>query len=361
MADDALPLRNRRIRRVEPLVTPEFLSAELPLDAGAAVVAQGRTDVSSILRHEDDRLIVIVGPCSVHDTDAALEYAERLAASARELASDLLVVMRVYFEKPRTTTGWKGLINDPHLDGSGDVNTGLRRARRLLLDILAFGLPAGCEFLDPIIPQYIADTVSWAAIGARTVESQVHRQLASGLSMPVGFKNRTDGNVAVAADAVHAAATPHAFTGVDDAGVPAIFFTEGNEDCHVILRGGSYVPNHTYNEVNDALGILRSSGLRERLIIDASHGNSRKDHRRQPQVARSIGEQVAWGERAIVGIMLESFLVEGRQELAAGMDLVRGQSITDACMSWETTHDLLVELAASVRERRAAPVAAQSR
>jgi 3-deoxy-7-phosphoheptulonate synthase len=278
-----------------------------------------------------------------------------LSAKAAELHSDLFVAMRVYFEKPRTTTGWKGMINDPHLDGSLDVDTGLRTARELLLEVLGLGLAVGCEFLDPITPQYISDTVAWGAIGARTTESQVHRQLGSGLSMPVGFKNRTDGNVQVAVDAVRAAAAKHAFAGIDANGTPAILHTSGNPDGHVILRGGRSTPNHGPGGVAAALAELRAASLPERVVIDASHDNSGKNHERQPLVAREIGEQVAAGNRAIVGLMLESFLVAGRQDIGSGEDLTYGQSITDACIDWDTTVDVLDGLAAAVRARRAAP------
>ena len=319
----------------------------------AEVVMRGRADTGAILKGTDDRLLVVVGPCSVHDADAALEYAHRLAGKASEHGADLCVAMRVYFEKPRTTTGWKGLINDPHLDGSGDVDTGLRTARELLLEVLRLDLPVGCEFLDPITPQYISDTVAWAAIGARTTESQIHRQLGSGLSMPVGFKNRTDGNVQVAVDAVRAAAAKHSFAGVDFSGTPAILHTTGNPDGHVILRGGSGMPNQGPAGVAAALAQLRAASLAERLVLDASHDNSGKDHERQPAVAAEIGEQVGAGNRAIIGVMLESFLVAGRQNLGGVEALTYGQSITDACMDWETTVGVLDGLAASVRARRA--------
>jgi 3-deoxy-7-phosphoheptulonate synthase len=352
-ADLASGVRDRRIERISPLSTPASLFESLPLEqALAEVVVRGRTDAHAILHGADDRLLVVVGPCSVHDAGAALEYAERLSVKAAELRADLCVAMRVYFEKPRTTTGWKGLINDPHLDGSGDVDLGLRTARELLLEVLALDLPIGCEFLDPITPQYISDTVAWGAIGARTTESQVHRQLGSGLSMPVGFKNRTDGDVQVAVDAVRAAAAKHAFAGVDYSGTPAILHTSGNPDGHVILRGGDGEPNHGPEGVAGALALLRKAGLPERLVIDASHANSGKDHMRQPVVAAEIGEQVAAGSHAIVGVMLESFLVAGRQSL--GGKLTYGQSITDACIDWATTVEVLDGLAASVRARRAA-------
>jgi 3-deoxy-7-phosphoheptulonate synthase len=347
-------VRNQRIERFEALVSPQELLDELPLgDERAQVVLDGRQQTHAIMDHRDDRLLVVVGPCSVHDPEATLEYAGRLEAQAQRLAGDLLVTMRVYFEKPRTTTGWKGLINDPRLDGTGDVNLGLRTARGLLLEILALGLPVGCEFLDPIIPQYIADAVSWGAIGARTVESQTHRQLGSGLSMPVGFKNRTDGNVQVAVDAVRAAAVPHAFTGIDMSGTPAIVYTHGNRDCHVILRGGSDGPNYDSASVERTVELLRGSGLPARVMIDLSHANSDKDAARQPAVGAEVAKQISQGNRAVVGAMLESFLVFGRQELGDGQ-LAYGQSITDACLDWERTVEVLEQLAGAVRDRRCA-------
>jgi 3-deoxy-7-phosphoheptulonate synthase len=346
-------VRDQRIERVVPLVAPALILEELPLsEEQAQVVLRGRSEIHAILDRTDDRLLVVVGPCSVHDPDAALDYARRLSAQADELREDLCVAMRVYFEKPRTTTGWKGLINDPHLDGSGDVNTGLHMARGLLLEVLGLDLPIGCEFLDPITPQYISDAVAWGAIGARTTESQIHRQLGSGLSMPVGFKNRTDGNVQVAVDAVRAAAVPHAFAGIDVTGTPAILHTRGNPDCHIILRGGRDAPNYGPAPVADALAKLRRAGLRERLVIDASHDNSGKDPGRQPQAAADVGEQIAAGNGAVVGVMLESFLVAGRQDLASAEPLRYGQSITDACMDWDTTVRVLTRLAAAVRARR---------
>jgi 3-deoxy-7-phosphoheptulonate synthase len=336
-----------------PLLAPRELLAELPQsDEHTQAVLAGREAVHSILEREDDRLLVIVGPCSVHDVKATLEYAGLLADRASELKDELLVAMRVYYEKPRTTTGWKGLINDPHLDGSGDVNHGLRLARQLLLEVLGLGLAVGCEFLDPITPQYISDAVCWGAIGARTTESQIHRQLGSGLSMPVGFKNRTDGNVQVAVDAVRAASVPHAFAGIDDDGRSAIMHTSGNEDGHVILRGGRDRPNHDAEGVAGALSLLRRAGLPERLVIDASHDNSRKDPSRQPGVAHEIANQIADGNEAIVGIMLESFLVAGRQELGSADALTYGQSITDGCIDWDTTLEVLDRLAGAVRARR---------
>ncbi|BCB81915.1 3-deoxy-7-phosphoheptulonate synthase [Phytohabitans flavus] len=341
---------DQRIDKVVPLVSPALLHHELPLDDNlSAAVVEGRRAVARVLDGEDDRLMVVVGPCSVHDTVAALEYADRLAETAARLADDLLIVMRVYFEKPRSTVGWKGLINDPGLDGSGDVNTGLRTARSLLLQVLAKGLPVGCEFLDPITPQYIADTVSWGAIGARTVESQVHRQLASGLSMPIGMKNRPDGAISTAVDAIRAAAVPHVFPGIDLSGTPAIMHTRGNTDCHLVLRGGRGGPNYGAEDVAGALDLLRAAGLPERLIVDASHDNSGKDHTRQPVVAQDVSAQLAAGQRGIVGVMLESFLVPGRQDLDPTRPLAYGQSITDACMGWDTTVEVLEGLATARR------------
>ena len=348
------PIRNLRIVRGEALTPPEQLLAELRVgDEQVDTILRSREEIKRILDRTDDRLLVVVGPCSIHDVEAALDYAERLADKSSELSDDLCAVMRVYFEKPRTTTGWKGMINDPDLDESGNVNAGLRKARRLVLDILERGVPVACEFLDPITPQYISDLVSWGAIGARTTESQIHRQLASGLSMPVGFKNGTDGNVSIAVDAVRAAAVPHAFAGIDDAGAAATMHTRGNEDCHVILRGGRRGPNYDAGAVADALARMRAAGLPERVIVDASHDNSGKDHTRQPEVVADIAAQVAAGERAIVGVMLESFITAGRQSFVSGEPLTYGQSITDECMSWETSVDMLDRIAEAVRARRA--------
>ena len=345
---------DQRIDKVVPLTTPALLHHELPLDdALTAAVLHGRRAVAGVLDRVDDRLLIVVGPCSVHDPAAALEYAGRLRDAAERFSDDLLLVMRVYFEKPRSTVGWKGLINDPGLDGSGDVNTGLRTARSLLVEVLRLGLPVGCEFLDPITPQYIADTVAWGAIGARTVESQVHRQLASGLSMPIGMKNRTDGSVATAVDAIRAAGVPHVFPGIDVSGTPAILHTRGNADGHLVLRGGRGGPNYGAGSVTAALGLLQAAGLPERLVIDASHDNSGKDHRRQPVVAADVAGQLAAGQRGVVGVMLESFLVEGRQELDPTRTLTYGQSVTDACLGWGQTEQVLGELASAVRARRA--------
>jgi 3-deoxy-7-phosphoheptulonate synthase len=347
-------VRDRRIARIRPLVSPALLREDLPLlDAAARVVVDGRDATSAILTGADDRLLVVVGPCSVHDPRAALDYAARLAEISRTVRDQLLVVMRVYFEKPRTTLGWKGLINDPLLDGSFDVNRGLRTARALLLDVLALGLPVGCEFLDPISPQYLADTVSWGSIGARTAQSQVHRQLSSGLSMPIGIKNSTEGDVQAAVDACGAAAASHVFAGITDDGVAAILTTTGNPDCHVILRGGRQATNFDTASVEGTLELLERAGLPTRVVVDASHGNSGKDHHRQPLVVADLAQRLAAGERGVVGVMLESFLVEGAQKLLLGQsgDLVYGQSVTDSCMSWESTETVLGTLAEAVAAR----------
>jgi 3-deoxy-7-phosphoheptulonate synthase len=347
------PTRDLRVENFRPLISPAILLEELPLgERGSTTVARGRDEVSRILKGQDDRLVIVVGPCSIHDPAAALDYGHRLKALADDLAGDLCIVMRVYFEKPRTTVGWKGLINDPRLDGSFAINEGLRRARRLLIDLAELGLPAGCEFLDPISPQFTSDLVSWGAIGARTTESQVHRELASGLSMPVGFKNGTDGGVQIAIDAVRSSAHPHSFLGVTEQGLCAIVATRGNPDCHVILRGGQTGPNHDAASVEAVAAALRGAGLPLRIMVDASHGNSAKDYRRQPLVTQDIAEQVSGGQRALFGMMLESFLVEGRQELTPGRALHYGQSITDACMGWEMTVPVLQDLAKAVRSRR---------
>ncbi|MGH2588597.1 MAG: 3-deoxy-7-phosphoheptulonate synthase [Dehalococcoidia bacterium] len=342
-----------RIQSIRPLVSPAMLLDELPLTEEESVsVTRAREAVVRILNGEDDRLVVVVGPCSIHDPAAALDYARRLKCLADEFAEDLCIVMRVYFEKPRTTVGWKGLINDPHLDGTYAVNEGLRLARRLLLEIVALGLPTGCEFLDPISPQYFADAVTWGAIGARTTESQVHRNLASGLSMPLGFKNGTSGEVQIAIDALRAAAYPHSFLGVTEQGLAAIVTTFGNPDCHVILRGGQNGTNYDGASIQGTLAALHEGGLPPRVMIDTSHGNSSKNHRRQPIVAQEIAAQVADGEAGIIGLLMESFLVEGRQDLTEPSTLVYGQSITDACMSWEMTVPTLQHLAEAVRGRR---------
>jgi 3-deoxy-7-phosphoheptulonate synthase len=345
---------NLRIKGIRPLISPAILMEQLPLTSErATLVQQSRRATSRILSGEDDRLLVVVGPCSIHDAGAALDYAGRLAAIAPRLSNELLLVLRVYFEKPRTTVGWKGLVNDPRGDGSYAVNDGLRIARGLLLDVLDMGLPAGCEFLDPITPQFIADAVSWAAIGARTTESQVHRNLASGLSMPVGFKNGTSGDIQIAIDAMSAASWPHHFMSVTEQGHAAIVETRGNRDTHVILRGGRSGPNFDDASVGAVMSQLRDANLPEGLMIDASHGNSSKDYRRQPLVAHEVATQIADGQTGITGIMLESFLVDGRQELDWSSEMTYGQSVTDGCMGWEMLLPVLDELAEAVRSRRA--------
>ena len=345
-----------RIEQIRPLIPPAILMENLPLSEQASTtVAESREAVARILRQQDDRLVVVVGPCSIHDVAAAREYARGLRALAAELADALFVVMRVYFEKPRTTVGWKGLINDPHLDGTFKVNEGLGLARSLLLDLAEMGLPAGCEFLDTITPQYIADLVSWGAIGARTTESQVHRELASGLSVPVGFKNGTDGNVQIAIDAIQAASHPHQFLSVTKQGLSAIVATRGNPDCHLILRGGSGQPNYEAASVARAVEALEKAKLPPRLMVDCSHGNSRKDPARQPEVVRDVAAQLrATGKpSSVFGVMIESHLVAGRQDCTPGQPLVYGQSITDACLAWTDTLPALRELAEAVRARRA--------
>ncbi len=341
-----------RIRRTNELIAPQQLITDIPVSARAAqTVAHARQAIHRILTGEDDRLLLVVGPCSIHDPLAAREYAGLLQAAAQRLSEDLFVVMRVYFEKPRTTVGWKGLINDPDLNNTFQINKGLHLARQLLLDLAELGLPAGTEYLDLISPQYYADLVSWGAIGARTTESQTHRELASGLSCPVGFKNATDGDVQVAVDAIKSASQPHHFLSVTKQGHSAIFQTSGNEDCHVILRGGKH-PNYDMFSVDDASALLVKAGLAARIMIDASHANSRKIPARQVDVASDIATQVARGSRSIFGLMLESNLVEGRQDVVAGQALTYGKSITDPCMSWEDTESLLQELATAARLRR---------
>ncbi|NDZ83328.1 3-deoxy-7-phosphoheptulonate synthase [Streptomyces sp. SID10853] len=344
-----------RVTGFQRLVAPSALRGELPLDAErVALVRDSRQAVRSVLGGEDDRLLLVVGPCSVHDPAAALDYARRLAAAVAPLSGELCVVMRVYFEKPRTTLGWKGLINDPGLDGSHDVERGLRTARQVLLDVLGTGLPVGCEFLEPTGPQYIADAVTWGAIGARTPESQVHRQLASGVSMPVGFKNATDGDVQPAIDGCRTAAGSHVFFGVDGEGHGSVVSTSGNPDCHVILRGGRGGPNYGPQDVSDALALLDKADMPGRLVIDASHANSGKDPVRQAEVVREIAGRVTAGEQGIAGLMLESFLLEGRQEPGPLSTLTYGRSVTDACVGWEETERLIGELAAAVVRRRGA-------
>jgi 3-deoxy-7-phosphoheptulonate synthase len=347
-----------RIDKIRPLVPPEDVIDALPADDRvAASIEQSRRAVAKILAGDDDRLLVVVGPCSIHDVKAALEYGRRLKVVADKLARDVFVVMRVYFEKPRTTVGWKGLINDPRIDGSFEVNEGLMMARSLLLDLARQEMPVGCEFLDTITPQYLADLVSWGAIGARTTESQVHRELASGLSVPVGFKNGTDGNVQIAIDAVSAARHPHCFLGTTKQGISAIVATNGNPDCHVILRGALNGPNYQASAVARVATALERARLTPRLMIDCSHGNSGRDPARQPAVARDIGLQIRSGSRAIAGIMIESHLVAGKQDPPVGAagrgSLVYGQSITDACLGWDDTATLLEEMAEHVRTARA--------
>ncbi|WP_026537388.1 3-deoxy-7-phosphoheptulonate synthase [Arthrobacter sp. 9MFCol3.1] len=361
------PTSNLRVSEFTPLPTPQDLMAELPLEARLAeVVGRGRDEVRAIMDGVDDRLLVIVGPCSIHDPKAGLEYARRLVSQAEKHREDLLIVMRTYFEKPRTTVGWKGLINDPRLDGSHDIAAGLRAARAFLRQVTALGLPTATEFLEPISPQYVADLVAWGAIGARTTESQIHRQLASGLSMPIGFKNGTDGDLQVALDACSAAAAAQAFLGIDDDGRAALVATAGNPDTHVILRGGRKGPNYSAADVEAASAKLAAKQLNPRLIVDASHANSGKNHHRQAEVALEIGAQLesaGAAAGAIAGVMLESFLVGGAQTLevnaavntvtGAGRDgLVYGQSVTDACMDWDETASVLGQLAASARTRR---------
>jgi len=345
-----------RIRDIRELVTPEELMREIPCAPEAAsTVSASRTALQRILRGQDDRLAVVIGPCSIHDVHAAEEYAALLSEQRQRFRGSLEIVMRVYFEKPRTTVGWKGLINDPDLDGSFRINHGLRLARGLLLGINRLGLPAGCEFLDMITPQYIADLVAWGAIGARTTESQVHRELASGLSCPVGFKNGTDGNVKIAVDAVQTASQPHHFLAVTKQGRSAIASTAGNADCHVILRGGK-TPNYDAASVDAACHAIAAAGLRPCVMIDASHGNSSKRHENQPKVIEDIAAQLAAGDRRIVGVMVESHLRAGRQEWRPGQPLVYGQSITDACIDWETSVAVLERLATAVEERRSSSV-----
>jgi 3-deoxy-7-phosphoheptulonate synthase len=349
---DTTRIDDTRIDAVRPLITPALLLEKLPgSEAALALVERSRQAISRVLHGADDRLVVVVGPCSIHDHDQAIDYARRLKAEADRHADALLIVMRTYFEKPRTTVGWKGYINDPHLDGSFAMNEGLELARRLLLQIVEMGLPVGTEFLDLLSPQFISDLVAWGAIGARTTESQSHRQLASGLSCPVGFKNGTDGGVRVAVDALVSAAAPHAFMGMTKMGMAAIFETRGNRDCHVILRGGRE-PNYDAASVDAACAVLKAAGQREQLMIDVSHANSRKQHRAQIDVAADIALRIAAGERRVSGVMIESHLEEGRQDLVAGQPLKAGVSITDACIGWAQTVPVLQTLADAVRQRR---------
>ncbi len=341
-----------RIAEIKEVSAPAQVHEELPItDFASETIATTRQQIHKILHGEDDRLLVVIGPCSIHDPEAALEYARRLLVLKNELKDDLLVVMRVYFEKPRTTVGWKGLINDPDLDGSFHINKGLRKARKVLLDLNNLGIPAATEFLDPISPQYIADLVSWGAIGARTTESQVHRELASGLSCPVGFKNGTDGTMRIAVDAIRSASQPHVFMSLTKQGHSAIFCTTGNEDCHVILRGGRK-PNYDADGVAKACEELKSAGLEEKVMVDFSHANSSKQHERQLVVGENVAAQMKAGETRIKGVMVESHLVAGRQDVKPGKPLTFGQSITDACIGWDDSEKLLRILAQAVRDRR---------
>lgn len=342
-----------RIHGLRPLLPPAILMEELPLDEkGAAFITESRKSISNILFGDDKRLLVIVGPCSIHDPAAALDYAGRLREQATKFEKELFIAMRVYFEKPRTTVGWKGLINDPHLDGSFAINEGLRKARKFLLDLTALGLPAASEFLDPITPQFIADLISWGAIGARTTESQVHRELASGLSMPVGFKNGTNGTVQIAIDAIRSAASPHRFLSVTKQGVAAIVRTMGNPDCHVILRGGKTGPNFSADRIAEVVQQLRAVKLPESVVIDLSHANSGKDPEQQPSVARDLATQIRAKNKAIRGVMMESFIEGGRQDHDNGNPLKYGQSITDGCLGWDKTVPVLAELASAIADAR---------
>ncbi|HVZ46003.1 MAG TPA: 3-deoxy-7-phosphoheptulonate synthase [Ramlibacter sp.] len=349
----ATRLDDVRIRQVCPLISPALLQYDLPADdAVQDFVERSRRSVAAIVHGADPRLLAVVGPCSIHDADQALEYAGKLRALSLELEKQLFVVMRVYFEKPRTTVGWKGFINDPHLDGSFRINEGLRRARQLLLDVAHMGLPAGTEFLDLLSPQYVSDLVSWGAIGARTTESPSHRQLASGLSCPIGFKNGTDGGVQMAADALVACRAQHAFMGMTKMGQVAVFETAGNDDCHIILRGGSRGPNYSKPDVDSACAILRKAGVGERVMVDCSHANSQKQYERQIEVAEDVAKQIEGGCRRILGVMVESHLLPGRQDLSPGVPLAHGVSITDGCIGWEQTESVLRRLAQAVSARR---------
>lgn len=341
-----------RIQGITEVVPPEQLHAQFPAtETATKTIHETRQQIHDILHGDDDRLLVIIGPCSIHDPDAAREYASRLKPLREELSHDLLIVMRVYFEKPRTTVGWKGLINDPNLDDSYEINKGLRLARGLLADLNEMDVPAATEYLDLITPQYLADLISWGAIGARTTESQVHRELASGVSSPVGFKNGTDGTLKIAIDAIGAASRPHTFLSLTKAGHSAIFATAGNEDCHIILRGGKQ-PNYTADSVNEAASELQAADLPAKLMIDFSHANSQKEYLRQIDVARDVANQIANGDTRIMGAMIESHLIAGRQDVMPEQALTFGQSITDACIGWDDSEAILRELAAAVRQRR---------
>jgi 3-deoxy-7-phosphoheptulonate synthase len=347
------PTDDVRIEGLRPLIPPAILMEEIhPGDEAIARITEARQQISDIVHGKDDRLVVVVGPCSIHDPAAALDYAKRLRALRDQHAGDLLIAMRTYFEKPRTTVGWKGLINDPNLDGSFDINHGLRVARGLLSSLAELGLPAGTEFLDPISPQFVADLVSWFFNDTATTESQVHRELASGLSMPVGFKNGTRGTTKIAVEAVRAARNPHHFLSVTKQGLTAIVATKGNLDCHVILRGGTGKPNYHPEQIAETVHMLESAGLDGSVMVDCSHANSGKDHEKQAGVAIAVGQQIARGSTDVCGVMLESFLVAGRQNHEPGVDLAYGQSITDACMSWDVTVPVIEGLADSVQQRR---------
>ncbi|HMD60536.1 MAG TPA: 3-deoxy-7-phosphoheptulonate synthase [Opitutaceae bacterium] len=350
------PTSDLRIRAMRPLPAPAVFEEAFPLDdAGALLIFRARREISAIMSGADDRLLLVVGPCSIHNPAAAVEFAANLRAAADRHAGELLVVMRVYFEKPRTVAGWKGLINDPDLDGTFHISKGLRLARRLMMEITAAGVPIATEFLDTILGQYYADLVSWGAVGARTVESQVHRQLASGLSMPVGFKNRTDGNIRVAVDAILSARHPHWFPSLTRKGTPASLETTGNDDTHLVLRGGTNGPNCSSGDVRSAVDLLSGSGLPPYLMVDCSHGNSGKDAERQSVVVADLAARIGAGERAVAAVMVESNLLGGSQDYRA-VPLLRGRSVTDACLSWENTIPLIALLAGAVRERRAVRV-----
>lgn len=345
------PTDNIRIKQLRPLISPGLLIDETPLsEKAAALIAETRESIQAILNQEDDRLLVVIGPCSIHDPNAAIDYAKKLKNLIEQYKDRLCIVMRVYFEKPRTTVGWKGLINDPKLDGSFDINQGLRTARQLLLKINDLGVPTGSEFLDTIIPQYISDLTSWAAIGARTTESQIHRELSSGLSMPVGFKNGTRGSIDIAVDAICAAKQPHHFLGVSKQGIAAIVSTEGNPNCHIILRGSTSGPNYDPEHIKKTETLLAARHIPERIMVDCSHGNSSKDYKKQKEVIASICDQKNNGNRSIFGLMIESNLVEGNQSLIPEKDLTYGQSITDACIGWDETETVLKKLYDTMEE-----------
>ncbi len=343
---------NLRINEQKPLITPALIHHELPLPENATnLILDVRRHASNIIHGIDDRLLVIVGPCSIHDTEAALDYASRLQKQISRFNNELCIIMRVYFEKPRTTVGWKGLINDPELDNSFNINQGIRKARELLINLTLKGVPAGTEFLDTIIPQYLSDIVSWGAIGARTTESQIHREMASGLSVPVGFKNGTDGNIKIALDAITSSSNPHHFLGVTKDGIAAITSTKGNQDCHIILRGSSKGPNYHPEQVAHVVEKLNDNKIENGIMIDCSHGNSNKDHSRQKNVVEEISRQISDGNKKIVGAMIESNIVEGKQDIN-NSPLTYGQSVTDACVSWDETEILLQQLAEGVTKRR---------